>query len=224
MRFTAEHRGAEHRGAERHHVRGRRRGAALVEAIHRAVLEELAEHGYAELTMESVATRARAGKTSIYRRWQTKRDLVLDVLFAASPSMVADATGVCDFTTIPPDLDLKGSLAAIGRKFADYVHSSAEAIRAVGCEASRDPELARLLNEKLHQRWHIAIVEILQAGRLRGEIATDVDLELIADILPALVTYRTFVQTREVNDAEIIELVTTILLPLTKPQLTTSLN
>ena len=76
---------------DQHEIRGRRRGAALVEAIHRAVLEELAEHGYADLTMESVAARARTGKTSIYRRWRTKRDLVLDALLAAPPEVRDEA-------------------------------------------------------------------------------------------------------------------------------------
>ena len=59
-------------------MRHRRRGATLERAIHEAVFTELADVGYAAFTIESVASRARTGKASIYRRWPTKQDLVLD--------------------------------------------------------------------------------------------------------------------------------------------------
>ncbi|HEX9230648.1 MAG TPA: helix-turn-helix domain-containing protein, partial [Jatrophihabitantaceae bacterium] len=59
-------------------VRHRRRGEALERAIHAAVFTELAEVGYAAFTIESVASRAHTGKASIYRRWPTKQDLVLE--------------------------------------------------------------------------------------------------------------------------------------------------
>ncbi|WP_018560151.1 MULTISPECIES: TetR/AcrR family transcriptional regulator [unclassified Streptomyces] len=47
----------------------RRRGAALEEAILRAAVDELAESGYAGLTMDKVAARAGTNKNAIYRRW-----------------------------------------------------------------------------------------------------------------------------------------------------------
>src|SRR5215813_5945147 len=63
-------------------VRHRRRGEALEGAIYDAVVDELAEVGYAAFTIESVAARAKTGKASIYRRWQTKQDLVIDAFIA----------------------------------------------------------------------------------------------------------------------------------------------
>jgi AcrR family transcriptional regulator len=53
-------------------ARTRRRGSALEEAILRAATEELAEAGYAALTMDKVARRAGTNKNAIYRRWPNR--------------------------------------------------------------------------------------------------------------------------------------------------------
>jgi AcrR family transcriptional regulator len=55
----------------------RRRGAELEDALLTAAWEELAEAGFAKLTMESVADRAQTGVAVLYRRWPNKNDLVL---------------------------------------------------------------------------------------------------------------------------------------------------
>jgi Bacterial regulatory proteins, tetR family len=51
-------------------------------AIHDAMFAELVKLGYAALTIGAVATRAKTGKASIYRRWDTKQNLVLDAFIA----------------------------------------------------------------------------------------------------------------------------------------------
>jgi AcrR family transcriptional regulator len=58
-------------------VKRRRRGAELEDALLTAAWEELAEVGFAKLTMESVADRAKTGIAVLYRRWTNKNDLVL---------------------------------------------------------------------------------------------------------------------------------------------------
>ena len=57
--------------------RQRRRGEELEAALLDAAWDELAEAGFARLTMESVAVRARTGVAVLYRRWPNKDDLVL---------------------------------------------------------------------------------------------------------------------------------------------------
>lgn len=61
-------------------VRHRRRGAELEDALLTAAWEELAEVGFAKLTMESVADRAKTGIAVLYRRWTDKSDLVLNAI------------------------------------------------------------------------------------------------------------------------------------------------
>src|ERR1700721_215627 len=58
-------------------TRQRRRGEELEAALLEAAWEELVEAGFARLTMESVAVRAKTGVAVLYRRWPNKDDLVL---------------------------------------------------------------------------------------------------------------------------------------------------
>lgn len=57
--------------------RGRPRSTASEEALLKATLAVLREEGYAGLTLDKVAARAHASKTTIYRRWPTKEHLLL---------------------------------------------------------------------------------------------------------------------------------------------------
>ncbi len=58
----------------------RRRGKALEQALLDAAWQELAETGFAKLTMESVAARAKTGVAVLYRRWPRKDDLVVQAI------------------------------------------------------------------------------------------------------------------------------------------------
>ncbi|WP_312872106.1 TetR/AcrR family transcriptional regulator C-terminal ligand-binding domain-containing protein [Amycolatopsis dendrobii] len=55
----------------------RRQGEQLESALLAAAWDELVEGGYARLTMESVAVRARTSEAVLYRRWANKDELVL---------------------------------------------------------------------------------------------------------------------------------------------------
>ena len=66
---------------EAHAVRPRIEGDREREILE-ATLEVLADVGYDRLTMDAVATRARASKATLYRRWNTKVGLVIDALLS----------------------------------------------------------------------------------------------------------------------------------------------
>ncbi|MDT4905972.1 MAG: hypothetical protein QOH52_3988, partial [Pseudonocardiales bacterium] len=80
--------------AEEPNVQQRRRGAALEDAIREAAYAELTEVGYTAFSVEAVAARARTGKASIYRRWPTKQELVLDALLVTLPTAEQCGIGV----------------------------------------------------------------------------------------------------------------------------------
>lgn len=56
----------------------------VTDAIISAVLAELADVGYGQLSMDGVARRARAGKSALYRRWPSKQEMVLDAVARVS--------------------------------------------------------------------------------------------------------------------------------------------
>ena len=68
------------------------RGAKVRAAVLAATLVELAESGYAALSVDDVARRAGVHKTTVYRRWQTRENLVVDALAAQMASGIAIPT------------------------------------------------------------------------------------------------------------------------------------
>ena len=71
-------------------VRTGGRSARVREAILTAAFGELIDNGYAALSMEAVASRAGVNKTTIYRRWPTLDDLLVDALMEWSHDAFPD--------------------------------------------------------------------------------------------------------------------------------------
>ena len=78
-------------------------------ALREAALELLADVGYDRLTLEAVAARARAGKTTIYRRWSGKAELVVDALVSAKGPLGFPDTGSLagDLRAVPHGLSVR---------------------------------------------------------------------------------------------------------------------
>lgn len=115
----------------------RRRGSELEEAIHAAVLEEIAERGYAGLTFEGVAARAGTSKPVLYRRWATRAEMVMAAVIATTtPVIAAPDTG-----SLTTDLQLllramRDNLGPTGRAtmlgmLSELDHDGAESLREV---------------------------------------------------------------------------------------------
>jgi AcrR family transcriptional regulator len=142
-------------------VRRRRRGKELESALLTAAWEELVEVGYARLTMESIAVRARTSEAVLYRRWADKGRLVLAALErhrAAHPIELPD-TGTLRG-------DLIAYLTALSRaRAAFFAIAAAGAFSGFLADTGRTPaqirdELMagsrfRTLYERAHDRGEI---------------------------------------------------------------------
>lgn len=118
----------------------RRRGEALVRAIHEAALAEVAETGLGGLTMEGIARRAATAKTVLYRRWPTPFELLIDALGEAHPVEVPT----------PAADDLRADLIAALTLLTDWMATpAAGAVLAITSERARYPELAEALYSKV---------------------------------------------------------------------------
>jgi AcrR family transcriptional regulator len=190
-------------------ARTRKRGAALEAAIHQAVFEELAEVGYAAFTIESVAARAQTGKTSIYRRWETKHELVLDAFCSrfGGPGDLADPALLEHATT-------RDVLVQIGRRIVEVAGAMGEVVRAVACEVRHDPGLASAVEERVRCPKREALMAVLARGVERGEIRPEAQTETFAELLPATLMYRGVLMNRPVTDEQVVEIVDTVIMPL----------
>lgn len=187
----------------------RRRGRALLQAIHEATLAELTEVGYARLTIEAVAARAGTGKAAVYRRWPAKRALVLDALSAALPDL-----------TQPLDeaADLREALLACLRSMSEVLAGrTAFPPATVLVEVLRDAELGEGFRDRLIAGRLELLRSVLERAASRGEIEWSVITPLAIRTGPALVLQGVLMTGAEPSAEELEQIVDQIVLPILRP-------
>ncbi|MGN6609427.1 MAG: TetR/AcrR family transcriptional regulator [Jatrophihabitans sp.] len=189
----------------------RRRGAALEDAIRAAAFAELTEVGYGAFSVESVAARARTGKASIYRRWPTKQELVLDAIEYGFPT--AEQCGLVidvDHATSTAD-----ALREVARAIARVMQSPVgAAMRAVKMEAFSDPDMARLVDERFQEPRREALLGLLRRGVERGEVRPEACTRLVADVLPAMIAHRVLMMREPLKAHHLEAIMDEVMIPL----------
>jgi len=171
---------------------GRPRSAEADRAILRAAVDLLADEGYGGLTMEGVAAKAGVGKATVYRRWPTKSALVVDAVSACRE------TG-----WLPPDTgSARDDLLAFVAGFMHHLRTSdaGRVMPALVTELSRSPELAVAFREGFVQPRRARVLEAVRRGVDRGEVRPDVDPELVADAVVALLMHRFLITGMDIDD------------------------
>ena len=182
----------------------RRRGNALLQAIYDATLAELAEVGFGSLTIEGIAERARTGKMSLYRRWDSLQDLVLDALTNA---LRKSATTTPDTGSLREDLiaDLKNTREIMKGPVGSVMS-------AIIGERSRHPDLLAAIRSKVLEP-HSQIRRILERSAARGEIAQDVITPQVCQAGRAIMIVQHLMQGSPPDDGEIVAIVDRVVLP-----------
>ncbi len=135
--------------------------------------------------MDAVAAAAKASNATLYRRWNTKADLVVDALNRAKcrPSVIDSDTG-----SLRDDL-IETTCANFGLNDARTLDVLASVITAL----HRDKEFADAFHERFLPPRIAESRAVYERARERGEIPAAVDVDLISAVLPAIVTHRQFV-------------------------------
>jgi AcrR family transcriptional regulator len=175
-------------------VRTGGRSARVREAVLSAVLHELNVNGYAALSVEAVASRAGVNKTTIYRRWPTLDDLLVDALTTWSE----DAIPGSDTGSIETDL------LALGRTLADQLNGGVgRQIAAVVLTAGlRSPQLREATRRYFDQQAVRATPVVTQAIE-RGELPANTDTNTLLTTFRAPLFYR-MVTTGDPIDEDLI--------------------
>ena len=175
-----------------HRAPGRPRSADADRAILRATVDLLAEEGYAGVTMEGVACRAGVGKATVYRRWPSKSSLVVDAVTTCRESGCP-----------PPDTgSTRDDLLHFVRALRDHLRTSdaGRVLPALVAELAHNPDLAAAFRDGFVQPRRARVLEAVRRGVEWGEVRPDVDAELIADGVTALLQHRFLITGMEIDD------------------------
>ncbi|MGW4808353.1 TetR/AcrR family transcriptional regulator [Kitasatospora sp. NPDC004272] len=189
--------------------KGRPRSAAADQAILDATREALADLGWGGLTMGDVAQRAGVAKTTLYRRWPSKSELVVDAIASLFDQLECADRG-----------SLQADIEAVVARFAELLTlpETQAALLALFAEGSRDPQLRRRIRERIVEPQKV-LVEFGRANaQARGEMdpdrdraAADEEVGIIFDVIAGTVEHRLLVSGEPVT-ADWIRRFTTLLL------------
>jgi AcrR family transcriptional regulator len=159
---------------------GRPRDAGADDAILGATIELLADGGIAGLSMDLVAKRAGVGKATIYRRWASKEELVLDALSTAPEAAPTPDTG-----------SVRGDLVAWARALAMRFRDvpTNDVLPHLIEAAVFDERVRESLQAYVRGRQE-TVKTILRRGVERGELTNQDDIELMVDVMIAPFLYR----------------------------------
>ncbi|MEU6355446.1 TetR/AcrR family transcriptional regulator [Streptomyces sp. NPDC047072] len=188
---------------------GRPRSAAADTAILAATRQALVELGWSKLTLGDVAMRAGVAKTTLYRRWAGKNELVVDA--------VAE---LFDELELPDSGTLAADIEGVVLQFASILArpEAKSGLMAVVSESIRDDALRERIRSSIVERQKRLVLEGRARAQARGELPPETDpsesartADLIFDIVAGAVVHRCLVSS-EPADAEWVHSLTRVLL------------
>lgn len=159
---------------------GRPRSAASHQAILRAALELLSEVGFEAMSIEAISTRAGVGKTTIYRRYSSKDELIADAIESIREEVLIPNTG-----NLWSDIDAlienaaQITLTPLGRQSVAMIIGS----------ASSNPRFAQIYWEKYLQPRRQSFAIVIERAKARNEVPADLDSGLVFDAMSGIMLY-----------------------------------
>ncbi len=168
-----------------------------------ATVEVLADVGYDRLTMDAVATRAKASKATLYRRWTNKVSLVIDALLLEKEAPVLPDTG-----------SLRGDLVHAFCKSGGLMDERAVAtLASVLTALTRDAEFAREFRTRVIGPKVAVSHAIYERAKARGEVRADLDVSIFSPALAGMLLHRAYVFGEAPTEDLILRIIDEIILP-----------
>lgn len=178
------------------------RGEAFTRAVLDAALMGLSEVGYERLSIPQVAQLADVNKTSIYRRWPSKADLVRDALaIAMNHTENAPNTGA-----------LRTDLIELAKSTASLMQSPiGSALVRIMLAEGGNPEVTALARAAYGEAGKQAPWKVIQHAMERGELSQQADASLMLFTMAGAVMHRVFVERTAAHEAFLTQVVDMVL-------------
>lgn len=186
---------------------GRKRDHTRDGVILDAAIDVLADVGYVGMTMDMVAARAKAGKATLYRRWSTKSELVLDAV-----SRMQDRVTVLDL--LPDTGTVRGDLLALFEpQSAGQGQRRLKIMAGLASMLAYDPAFTEVGDAAIIEPWAEASRAIINRGIARGEIGADVEIEMLSRLMPSMAVCRALIQRKTADWDFLVSLIDGVLMP-----------
>jgi AcrR family transcriptional regulator len=179
----------------------------LEDAIYDAVVAGINVEGFDSLTMEGIAARAHTGKASLYRRWSSREDLVLDALLNRLPN-----------------LDAEPNTGTVRGDVLEHLRCMVETMKTPAGQAMwtilRNPRNGRAIINAIDGRviepHQQTMLKILRRGVARGEVRPAAVTRLVAEVGPLLIRQHHLVAGPP-SATEVEQIVDQVVIPILTP-------
>ncbi|WP_168120755.1 TetR/AcrR family transcriptional regulator [Paenibacillus sp. HB172176] len=185
---------------------GRKRDHTRDSIILEAAIAILAEAGFDGMTMDMVATRAKAGKATVYRRWSSKSELVREALTWMSRNHL-------ELDSLPDSGTLRGDLLTLLKP--QSIEEEERKFRVLAGLGSylQHPEFAETGISGVFEPWIAANRELMQRAVIRGEISAHADIEMACQVITSMASYYGLIQHKPFDTSLFTGLIDGVLLP-----------
>ena len=160
--------------------RGRPRNPSIDREVVAAVLGTLRDGGYAAVTLDGIARKVERARTSLYRRWPSKRHLVAYTVLSEMGASPAADTGT-----------LRGDLqATVGTMLRAFAGPLRQALPGLVADMAHDVELAETFRREVLDARRKSMRAAFARAQARGEARNSLELELLLDMLTGPFYYR----------------------------------
>ena len=159
---------------------GRPRSVKSHQAMLQATLELLGEVGYDAMSIEAISARAGVGKSTIYRRYKGKEELVADAIESIRQEIVIPDTG-----------SFAGDLEALIQNAAEITlnPTGKQTVAMIIASAASSNSFAQIYWQKYLQPRREAFAVVIERAKKRQEIQPDLDADLIFDTMSGIMLY-----------------------------------
>jgi AcrR family transcriptional regulator len=159
---------------------GRPRSQQSHQSMLLATLELLAEVGFEAISIDGIAARAGVGKTTIYRRYSSKEELVANAIESLRQDVVLPDTG-----------DLSRDLEVLIESAAQITLSplGRQTVAMIISNASRNPQFAQIYWQKYLNPRREAFAQVINRAKARNQVPADLDAGLAFDMISGIMLY-----------------------------------
>lgn len=190
---------------------GRKRDPELDKEILNATLEILASVGFDTMTMDMVAAHIKTSKTTIYRRWVSKTELVRDALiWMSQDSMNSETLNV-------PEASLKERMLSVVKPYSrEHSERKIKVLGGLGSFLSQSKEIAQETMSAIFEPWITLNRKFMKEAAKKGEISQHADIDAACTAIIALNLYRVSYEGKPFDKAYYSSMIDTLILPALK--------
>jgi AcrR family transcriptional regulator len=163
--------------------------------------ELLFERGFGGATVDEISRRSGVAKTTIYRHWPTRTDLLRDACSTLSTPLDTPDTG-----------SVEADLAALMTNLAYLLRSAkwTSVLPSIIDAAERDPDIAKMYS-KLQQIYSAPFAAVIQRALQKGELPTNTDAAMLIAALTGPLFYRRWFSREPLTDDFAVQIVLRVL-------------